>query len=154
WPCDGTGRRTVSFSLKQVIVALMIASVIVFGSRRANADVEQSRAILLVVVNEVETEETMVLLLGSEAKPTDVLVPRDVLERARFILPKKNDAFVSIASLAGVSFTVDVARLRLELHADAGAFKPTVLDFRTTAPAGIEHLSNHSLYLNYAPRLE
>ena len=113
---------------------------------------QDQRAFLEVTINGVEKGDALVLLRGDDA-----LVGVDMLSGAGLSgFEGRRETigsvvFVSLASLQPhVTFTVNEQELRLSLVADPRLLGTTVHDLDMGAPAGLQHRSAPSGFLNYA----
>jgi outer membrane usher protein len=134
------------------LLALGLAVGLALGPAGAAAD-DVQRAILRLIVNEVERVEVLVLLRGA-----DVLLNVADLEQTgiRNVPPGRREArdgqaWVSLASLApAVTFRFDEKRLTLALTASVDALgTSTVLNLGPGAPAGLTFRRDPAAFLNY-----
>ena len=138
---------TASFFLQFVLLGSHAAVV------PAGAD---TRAVLMVTMNEVVAGESLVVL-RSTADASDALVPIAVFRTAGVSLNGGNRErvgdtdFVSLASLGqGVTYLVDDETLTLRITLPAAMLGPQRWSLRPTEPAGTTHPHNGSAFLNYA----
>jgi len=118
----------------------------------AAAAAQDQRAVLELVVNEVTSGESLVVLRG-----TDVLVGVEALRAAGLQefggarTTVGGEEVVSLASLApAVAFRVDERDLRLYLTADTVLLGRHVRNLSQAAPAGIVYRADTSGFVNYA----
>jgi outer membrane usher protein len=113
---------------------------------------QDQRALLEIVVNEMPSGESLVVLRGN-----DVLIPTATLTKAGLSGFKgrrdvvAGEEFVSLASLAAdVSFSVNELELRLSITANPALLGRTIRDLASGAPSDLVYRRDTSSYVNYA----
>ena len=113
---------------------------------------QDQRAVLELIVNRVQSGESVVVLRG-----TDALIGVEALQQAglRGFTGQRvtvgGTEFVSLRSLApGVTFAVDEIELRLTLTASPELLGQTVRDLWSGAPADLVYRKDTSSFLNYS----
>ena len=140
WACAGS------------LLVLGVLGTTLLGGRGALAD-DAQRAMLRLIVNEVDKGEVMVLVRG-----VDVLMsPVDLEQSGVRGVPsgrreaREGQAWVSLTSLAPtVTYRLDENRLALLLHVAPEVLgTTTVLDLQPGAPPGLTFRSDPAAFLNY-----
>jgi len=151
-------RAETSWFVRRLRVALLAAAVLLSSSYALAQSSPPSirppeqRAVLTLIVNEVDKGDTLVLL-----KENDVWVRADALQQAglrRFAgryATIDGAVYVELSSLApGIIFQLDERALAVRITADPEFLATLVLDVQTARPPGVAYSRSRSLFLNYA----